>query len=105
MKKFVAYILATALLIAIACAIHSNGMRNGADDMMAHVYPTCGIVESVNYGADYMVIRGFDGIFWVWEGVEDFQPKDVVAMIMDDNNTESVLDDHVMDVSYCGWIK
>lgn len=77
----------------------------GANDIMSHAYPLCGIVIEVNYAEDYIAIEDFTGNVWEWEGAEDWHEGDIAAMIMHDNNTEIIYDDIIMDITYNGWVE
>ena len=77
----------------------------GANDIMSHVYPLCGIVIEVNYAEDYIAIEDFTGNVWEWEGAEDWHEGDIAAMIMEDNGTEIIYDDIIMDIAYNGWVE
>lgn len=90
-----------ALLAALHCAI-TAGSRFGADEVMSHVYPHTGIVSEVNYVNNTVTVRDFNGHEWAFYGAEDWQSGDICAMIMDDNGTEMIYDDIIMDVRYCG---
>ena len=77
----------------------------GANDIMSHVYPLCGIVIEVNHAEDYIAIEDFTGNVWEWEGAEDWHEGDIAAMIMHDNNTKIIYDDIIMDIAYNGWVE
>lgn len=68
------------------------------------VYPTCGIVVTVDYAKDIIIIEDFTGNQWVWEGAEDWAKGDIVAMIVGDCDTFSIYDDVILDIRYCGWV-
>ena len=66
-------------------------------------YPTCGKIVSVNYETDVAVFEDFNGFRWGFYGVEDFLIGDIVAVIMNDNGTETIFDDQIVDIKYCGY--
>lgn len=105
MKVLVALWLVLALSFTGMGTIAKVQYQAGADDIMSHVYPLCGIVTEVNYAEDYITIEVFNGNMWEWEGTEDWNEGDIAAMIMDDNGTEIIYDDIIMDISYNGWVK
>ena len=101
MKKMIVIALALALVFTcVTCSAES-----AVDEFASHIRPLCGIVIEVNYEYNYIAIEDFTGNVWEWEGVEDWQEGDIAAMIMDDNGTESIFDDIILDIQYCGTLE
>ena len=65
-------------------------------------YPTCGIVTSVNYDTDTVIVTTAEGNEWAFYEVEDWQVGDVCAMVMDSMDTESIYDDQILECRYAG---
>lgn len=67
-------------------------------------YPATGIVTAV--GEDFLVFTDFNGNEWELDGdPEDWACGDRIAVIMSDNGTpDSIYDDKIMSVRYCGWV-
>ncbi len=104
MKKNIAIIIVAVLFLSmIAC--HADVLISTVDEFSFKIYPLCGIVIEVNHEEDYIVIEDFYGNIWIFDGIEDWMEKDVVAMIMDDNGTEQIEDDIIIDIRYCGTIE
>lgn len=63
------------------------------------LYPNAGVVTEVNREAD--LVTFCDGYHdWTFEGCEDWDVGDGIAVIMSDNGTETVYDDEVISVKY-----
>ena len=75
------------------------------NDAMSHVYPLSGTIVAVIPDNDIIVIQDYNGNIWEWSGIEDWYEGDIAAMIMYDNNTESIYDDEIIDIMYSGWIQ
>lgn len=66
-------------------------------------YPATGIVTAV--GQDFIVFTDFNGNEWEYNDPEDWACGDRIAVIMSDNGTpDSIYDDEIMSVRYCGWV-
>lgn len=104
MKKFVAIMVIVVLSLSVT-ACYADALKNAVDEFSSHIYPSCGIVVEVNYEEDYIVIEDFYGNAWIFEGVEDWIEGDIVAVIMDDNGTEQIEDDIIIDIRYCGTME
>ena len=91
--------IVVALLIASSFLLGAYSRNNSKD------YPTCGKIVSVNYKTDVAVFEDFNGFQWGFEGVEDWMIGDIIAVIMNDNGTETIFDDTIKDVKYCGYIE
>ena len=68
----------------------------------AEQYPATFIVERINYNNDIVAFTDFNtGEQWLWQGVEDWHPADVAAVIMDDMNTpDNIFDDAIIKAYY-----
>ena len=97
MKKIIALVLSLVVL-ALFCSV-----AYGLD--LDRLYPSCGVVVEINYTDDYIIIEDFTGNCWEWSGVEDWAVGDIASMIMDDNNTEQIFDDSILDICYSGFIE
>ena len=70
----------------------------------AEIYPKTAKVIEVNYDEDLVTIETCTGITYTFEGCEDWVEGDGVSLIMEDNGTESILDDCILMAEYTGWI-
>ena len=69
-------------------------------------YPTTGIVIEVNYDTDTVTVEDFNGHLWSFYGCEDWMIDDICAMLMNNCGTpETILDDTIITVRYCGYLK
>lgn len=71
----------------------------------AETYPTVLMVVDLDEPEDVVIAVDFNGNEWAWTGIEDIFPGDVVAVVMDDQGTEIIYDDEIIDLRYCGWIE
>lgn len=69
----------------------------------AEIYPKTAKVIEVNYDEDLVTIETCTGITYTFEGCEDWAEGDGVSLIMEDNGTESILDDSILMAEYTGW--
>lgn len=92
MKKIVKVVLALVVLLTITAA-------------RAETYPAVFVVHEIDYATDTVTLIDFNG--WMWDvcGVEDFMIGDVVGAIMDDVGTETIYDDEIQCIRYCGWLE
>ena len=72
-------------------------------------YPECGIVTDVTQtGAEpwetTITFKTMNGNLFAFDGGEDLEVGDVLAVIMNSNGTPNVVDDIVIDVRYCSPI-
>mgnify|MGYP004551419105 CR=1 FL=1 len=65
-------------------------------------YPTCGIVTSVNYDTDTVIVTTAEGNEWAFYEAEDWSVGDVCAMVMDSMDTETIYDDQILECRYAG---
>jgi len=90
------------ILLAFAGGV-KLGRTQGADEIMSHVYPRCGVVCEVNRADDVVTIVDGTGMEWQLTECEDWDEGDWVAMIMDDNGTpDNIYDDIITDAVYGG---
>ena len=92
----------------IGCAIFVIAVSlllNVTIGALAEDYPTCGKIVKIDRYETLVYIKDFSGNIWTFEGVEDWAIGDIVAMIMDNMNTEIIYDDEIKMVRYCGWVE
>lgn len=98
-------VIIVIIMALLAHACYLKGEHAGADEMMSHVYPMSGIVTEVNRQEDRVVVTDSTGNEWEFDGAEDWHTGDIAAMIMEDNGTEEVYDDEIIDIQYDGWVE
>lgn len=91
MKKFVAMIMLCAMMIGLVAS--------------AEIYPQVFVVSEVNYEDNTILLVDCNEEGWIWEGIEDYDIGDIVASIIDDNETETIYDDIIVMVRYAGYMK
>ena len=90
MKRIIALVL---ILISLATS------------SLAEYYPRAALVTSLDYTADCVIVTDWAGLEWEFIGIEDWQLDDIVAMMMDDNNTpNNIYDDIIVQALYGGSI-
>lgn len=67
-------------------------------------YPETGIVTNVDYIVDAVEVTTFDGHHFEFYGAEDWWNGDIVALTMNDNGTDHVTDDEIIDTKYGGHV-
>lgn len=66
------------------------------------LYPLAGTVVEVNRPDDTFTIEDGAGHLWRFHGAEDWEAGDLAALLMNDNSTEDVRDDVILQVRYAG---
>ena len=65
------------------------------------IYNKSAVVVDVDYTADVITVEDSTGNLWTFEGVEDYDLSDRVALTMHDNGTEwDIKDDKIIEVRY-----
>lgn len=104
-KVFMLVMVMVLLVVAFAAQSgYTKTKEVGANEFASHIYPSCGVVRSVNRAMDCVVVEDGAGLCWAFYGIEDYDVGDVVAMTMEDMGTESVYDDRVIDARYGGML-
>ena len=73
------------------------------DSFESHLYPLTARVIGIYADSDIVLVDTATGISYKFYGIEDYECNDIVSMIMDDNGTESVYDDKIVEVRYSGF--
>lgn len=69
----------------------------------AEIYPQTFVVSDIE--DDVLVLVDYNENEWIWEGAEDYTIGDIVAAIMDDNNTITIYDDAIVTLRYAGYME
>lgn len=89
-KTVIALVLLLVILASTACA---------------ELYPMTTVVSKLDTELDLVYCTDFNGMIWVFEGIEDWEVGDIASMIMADNRTEQIIDDMIIQVRYSGYIE
>ena len=89
MKKFFVIIIILFVLLAVSAS--------------AEIYPQTFVVSGIEDGT--LVLVDYNKNEWIWEGAEDYAIGDIVAAIMDDNNTITIYDDTIITMRYAGYME
>ena len=97
MKKIIACVVIITVLAAASCTACAN--YNG-------LYPKFSVVVNVDYNNDIVTVKDFNGFLWEFFGCEDWIENDICSLLMFDNNTsDTIFDDIIVDVRYDGWVE
>lgn len=69
----------------------------------AEIYPQTFVVSGIK--DDVLVLVDYNENEWIYEGAEDYAIGDIVAAIMDDNNTITIYDDAIITLRYVGYME
>lgn len=95
MRKAILIFLLSLLAIpalVIPAYIDTNGL-----------YPMTAVITSVDTETDIVTMETATGHIYEFYGCEDYEVSDLVSCIMNDNRTENVSDDIIIDVRYSGF--
>ena len=94
-----------ALVCALLYVLLTVGFCAGLTGAMAETYALTTVVVSLDYDADVVEVQDFNGNVWAFDGCEDWQLMDVCSMTMDDNDTDIIYDDAIINCRYDGWLE
>ena len=100
MNKKMFFVAAIAFILGSTAGIFS-----GASWERVHagrIYPQSFRVYSVDRSADIVTLETSTGLLYSFSGVEDWEPGDICAALMNDNGSAIVTDDQVMVTRYAG---
>lgn len=92
MKKFITIAILFTLVLIFSTA-------------RAEIYPQTFVVGNVDYEHDIMTLVDCNENEWECYGIEDYNIGDIIAAIMNDNNTEIIFDDEIIDLRYAGYME
>lgn len=70
----------------------------------AEYYAFTLMVYEVDYENDIFYATDYSGYnSWEFTEIEDWMIGDLIALLMDDNNTNFIFDDEVINYRYVGW--
>lgn len=92
MKKFIAIVALFVMVFAFSTA-------------RAEIYPQTFFVNDIDHAQDMLILIDFNGNEWLWSGIEDYEKGDIIAAIMEDNGTEIIYDDIIINIRYSGYIE
>ena len=102
-KNVIIFFFGIAFLVIVAVAMTSCG-KNEAQPSVDNIYPAVSIVVEVDGDGDMVFTQDFNGGIWCFYGAEDWFVGDIVAMLVYDNETETVKDDIIVDQRFAGSI-
>lgn len=96
---------ALVIMLIITAFLYMNlfdQVQNAVPSANSSLYPMSATVSEVK--GNVVTVTNFNGIKYQFFGAEDWAVGDICAAIMNDNGTESVYDDKISAVRYCGWV-
>ena len=99
-KKIAQIVIVFAMVVAIIAA----SFKVEAAAIEAKFYPDAGVVTKVDHKTDTVEVTMLNGNIFAFYGSEDWWNGDIVAMILSDNGTETVIDDAIINVKYSGHV-
>lgn len=97
------------ILLAIACVLlgmfYIGYYAEHPTPKQPNYYSISAIVVSVDYTLDRVTAKDCNGSLWQFTGAEDWMIGDICACTMDDNKTEKISDDKIVNVKYCGTLE
>ena len=110
-NKEVNKLFTMTLIIAIICGLLAcwmilNDVINKTINEPAarlHTYALTGVVVELTAKSNEVVVEDYNGNLWAFCGIEDWQVGDCASLLMDDQGTDSVLDDVVLSARYSAW--
>lgn len=88
MKKFFAIVTLFVLLTVSASA---------------EIYPQTFVISDIE--DNVLVLIDCNENEWIWKGTEDYAIGDIIAAIMEDNNTITIYDDAIITLRYAGYME
>jgi len=95
MKKLLAIVILSCVLFSV---VSSSAEQINVDNVLIRV----GTIVEIDEENDVVVVMDTVGMLWEFEGIEDYALDDIVALLMDRNNTETIFDDIILRVFYVG---
>ena len=85
----------------VGMIIHFAGCSQNSQKKTEN-YPLTTIVTEINPEIDVVSITDNNGFVWQFYGIEDWEEGDICSVIMNDNGTETILDDIIVTTRYGG---
>ena len=92
----------TVILIANALILGTYFVTNKTV-YQKHLYPETAMVINVDEIEDTVTVECANGNRFIFFGIEDYMPGDLVALTMHDNGTKIVYDDEIIKTEYAGY--
>lgn len=91
----------TAVVTLAAFSVFASETKSGVN-----TYPKTTVCLAVNHQTDTVTVADCNGTEWQFNGCQDFEEGDLIALIMNDNGTQNYIwDDTVVTARYSGGTK
>ena len=90
--------------MGILLSIVLSMIINGNLKLDYKLYAETALVTEVNAKQDTVLVECSNGNLFEFSGIEDYEPGDLVGMIMCDKGTPVVYDDMILNVQYVGTV-
>lgn len=104
MKKVLRVAAAVLAVAAVfAAGFFCAGAANLEPGQTHRVYPETAVVVVLDEEEDIVTVQSAGGIRWNFAGCSDYDPGDVVSLLMEENETPEITDDRVLQSRYAGY--
>lgn len=104
MKRLLALGVACLAVIALSAVTLAVAVWRYTDVEPFTAYPSAGYVVDIDIDRDTVTFEDADGYLWEIDGVEEWEPGDLAALLMHDNGTpDSVEDDVILSAVQSGF--
>lgn len=94
-----------ALATIAAGSMKATAYTGDNTQRQPELYPQAFVVDEIDQANDLVYIKTAAGYIYSFESVEDWMIGDIAAAIMSDNGTpDSITDDQIISIRYCGYI-
>lgn len=104
MKRLFACMTACLAAIALSMVAIAIAVWRYTDYEPFTAYPSAGYVVDIDIGRNVVTFEDADGYLWEVDGIEDWEPGDLAALLMHDNGTpDNVADDVILSAVQSGF--
>lgn len=96
MRRLLALGVACLAVIAISAVFLAVSVWRYTDYEPFTAYPSIGYVVDIDIDRDIVTVEDADGYLWEFDGIEEWEPGDLAAMLMHDNGTPDNAEDDVI---------
>lgn len=89
-----------SVIFGFTSAMVLRAKANGNENL----YAIMTICTDIDYTTDTVTVVDFNGFEWQFNGVEDYDTKDIICLVMNDKGTELIFDDEIVSTKYDGWL-
>lgn len=92
--------LCKAVAVVLAVLVLGIAVSNAVWPRPGIIYPRAGTIIGVEYDNDLYIIEDGAGLIWIWDGVDDLECGEHVAMLMWNRLTPwTIFDDIILRIA------